>query len=100
MRKMFVVVLMFVLGNAAQASSTLRVGSQVLVAGDSQERVVELLGRPSSKTHPHRARHSRRSVQVLERTDGGERWRYRSDGHITVVTIVDGRVVDIDDRKL
>ncbi|MGB3462724.1 MAG: hypothetical protein WBA33_12250 [Rhodanobacter lindaniclasticus] len=100
MRKMFVVVLMFVLGNVAQASSTLRVGSQVLVAGDSQERVVELLGRPSAKTHPHRARHSRRSVQVLERTDGGERWRYRRDGHITVVTIVDGRVVDIDDRKL
>jgi len=39
-------------------------------------------------------------VQVLERTDGGERWRYRREGHITVVTIVDGRVVDIDDRKL
>ena len=100
MRRILVVVLMFVLGSAAQASSTLRVGSQVLVAGDSQERVVELLGRPSSKTPPHHARHSRRGVQVLERTDGGERWRYRRDGHITVVTIVDGRVVDIDDRKL
>jgi len=100
MRKILIVVLGFALGTAAQASSTLRVGSQVLVAGDSQERVVELLGKPSSKVHPHRARHSRRRVQVLERTDGGERWRYRREGHITVVTIVDGRVVDIDDRKL
>jgi hypothetical protein len=100
MRKRFVVVLMFALGTAAQASSTLRVGNQVLVAGDSQERVVELLGKPSSKAHPRRARRGRGGVQVIERDAGGERWRYRRDGHITVVTIVDGRVEDIDDRKL
>jgi hypothetical protein len=102
MRKLFVVVLLFALGTAAQASSTLRVGSQVLVAGDSQERVIELLGKPSSKMHPRRARQprGRGGVQVIERDAGGERWRYRRDGHITVVTIVDGRVEEIDDRKL
>ena len=100
MHRTLIVVVLLALGAAAQASSTLRVGSQVLVAGDSQERVVELLGKPSAKMHPRRARHPRRGVQVLERTDGGERWRYRRDGHITVVTIVDGRVADIDDRKL
>jgi hypothetical protein len=103
MRKMFVVVLLCAVGAAAQASSTLRVGSQVLVAGDSRERVVELLGKPSAKMHPRRARRTggrRGGLQVIERDAGGERWRYRREGHVTVVTIVDGRVVDIDDRKL
>ncbi|CAM5570268.1 DUF2845 domain-containing protein [Rhodanobacter lindaniclasticus] len=100
MRKMFFVVLLFTLAAAAQASSTLRVGSQVLVAGDSRERVIELLGKPSSKLHPRKSRGHRRGVQVIDRNTGGERWRYRRDGHVTVVTIVDGRVTDIDDRKL
>ncbi len=42
------VVALFAFSAAVQASSTLRVGSQVLTAGDSRERVVELLGKPTS----------------------------------------------------
>ncbi|HXD38046.1 MAG TPA: DUF2845 domain-containing protein [Rhodanobacter sp.] len=100
--RMCLVIVLFVFTAAAAASSTLRVGSQVLTAGDSQERVVELLGRPSSKMHRRRPAHrgSRGGVRVIDKYQGGERWRYRRDGHVTVVTIVDGRVADIEDRKL
>ena len=97
------IVALFVFSAAAHASSTLRVGNQVLVAGDSQERVTELLGRPSSKSHRHSKHHrSRRrgGVRVIENNQGGVQWRYRRDGHVTVVTIVDGRVTRIDDRLL
>ena len=88
---------------AAQASSTLRVGSQVLVAGDSSERVTALLGRPSSKVHRRskRARAAGRGgVRVLDNHAGGEQWRYRRGGRVTVVTIIEGRVIDIEDRRI
>jgi len=78
------VVALFAFSAAVQASSTLRVGSQVLTAGDSRERVVELLGNPTSKSHAHKPR------------SHGSR---RGD-HVTVVTIVDGRVSEIEDRRL
>ena len=101
--RMCLIVAMFVFSAAVHASSTLRVGSQVLTAGDSQERVTELLGKPSSKTHKRRAstRRSRRgSVRTLDSHQAGEQWRYRHDGHVTVVTIVDGRVAEIEDHRL
>lgn len=97
------IVALFAFSAAVQASSTLRVGSQVLTAGDSRERVVELLGKPSSKSHKH-ASHSNSShhggVRVVSNDQGGEQWRYRRDGHVTVVTMVDGRVSDIEDDRL
>lgn len=100
--RMCLIVALFVFSAAVQASSTLRVGNQVLTAGDSRERVTELLGKPSSKSHRRpRARGSRRgSVRVIDNNQGGEQWRYRRDGHVTVVTIVDGRVTEIEDRRL
>ncbi len=91
------------LSAAVQASSTLRVGNRVLTAGDSRERVVDLLGKPSSKTRVRKTASggSRRgAVRVVERTQGGERWRYRRGDHVTVVTIVDGRVIEIEDRRI
>lgn len=97
------VIAMLAFSAAVQASSTLRVGSQVLTAGDSQERVTELLGKPSARSHKRssRSRGSRRGgVRVLSDEQGGEQWRYRRGGHVTVVTIVDGRVTDIEDRRL
>ena len=100
------IVALFVFSAAVQASATLRVGNQVLTAGDSRERVTELLGKPSSKSHKHSTRgHSSRSsrrggVRVSSNDQGGEQWHYRRDGHVTVVTIVDGRVSDIEDERL
>ncbi len=101
--RMCLVVALFVFSAVVQASSTLRVGNQVLTAGDSRERVTELLGKPSSKSHKRSSRShgSRRGgVRVLERNQGGEQWRYRRGDHVTVVTLVDGRVTDIEDHRL
>jgi hypothetical protein len=99
------IVALLVFATAAQASATLRVGNRVLSAGDSAERATELLGKPSSKSH-RRSSHSgggkrSRGTRVVNKNDQpAEQWRYRHDGHVTVVTIVDGRVTDIDDRRL
>ena len=99
----YLIIALFVFSAAVQASSTLRVGNQVLSAGDSRERVVELLGKPSSKSHRRRPRSSgsrRGGVRVIDSHQGGEQWRYRRDGHLTVVTLVDDRVTEIEDRPL
>ena len=37
---------------------------------------------------------------TVVRNEGGEQWRYRRDGHVTVVTLVDGRVTEIEDDRL
>ena len=92
---------------AASASSTLRVGSEVLTAGDSRARVTELLGKPSSKSRQRGARGShsrgrgrRGGVQVITRDCGGsELWHYLRDGQAITVTLVDGKVSSIDERQ-
>lgn len=89
---------LFALSLPAQASSTLRVGSHVLVAGDSTARAVELLGKPSHKSH-HRARRSGRRGGVMIATPASEQWQYRRGDHTTILTIVDGQVTNIDDRR-
>ena len=101
--RMCLVVALFVFSATVHASSTLRVGSQVLTAGDSRERVTELLGKPTSKSHRRRARTSgsrRGGVRVIDHNQGAQQWHYRRDGHVTVVTIIDGRVTEIEDRRL
>ena len=60
----FAFLVLLALPISAHPSSTLRVGSQVLTAGDSSERVTALLGRPSSKSH-------RRSKRARGRRDCG-----------------------------
>ncbi|MEO8748466.1 MAG: DUF2845 domain-containing protein [Rhodanobacter sp.] len=89
-------------GGAALASATLRVGDQVLTTGDSATRVTELLGKPSRKSRPRSTRSGSRSrgrVRVIAGDEGGERWQYRRGDHVTTITIVDGRVGDIEDRR-
>ena len=98
--RMSLIATIFVISAAAHASSTLRVGNRVLTAGDSQERVTDLLGKPTSRSHKRSARHQRGRVRVLSSTEGGELWRYRRNGHVIVVTLVNGRVKDIDDSRL
>ncbi len=100
--RMGLIVALFVFSVAVHASSTLRVGNQVLTSGDSRERVVELLGKPTSKSHrrrPHTGSSRRGGVRVIDKNQGAEQWHYRRDGHVTVVTLVDGRVTGIDDRR-
>lgn len=82
---------------AAQASSTLRVGSQVLTAGDSAARVTTLLGKPSYKSHRNRSKRHGRYGATGSRA---ELWQYRRGNKVTTVTLVDGRVTDIEESRL
>lgn len=85
----YLVVSLLSLSLAANASSTLRVGSEVLTVGDSAVRVMQLMGTPDFK-------------EPVESDFGGyrgERWQYqRDDGRIVIVTIISGKVSDIQDR--
>lgn len=36
----------------------------------------------------------------MDKHQGGEQWRYRRGDHVTVVTLVDGRVSEIEDHRL
>lgn len=100
------IVALLVFSATVQASSTLRVGNQVLVVGDSAIRVTELLGKPLYKSRGHGSRkgnsrkssHGRRSPVVAKET-GGEKWQYRRGDHVTIVTLVDGKVSDIEDER-
>jgi hypothetical protein len=91
----------------ASASDTLRVGSRVLVVGDSAATVTALLGKPSHKSHhnvprtaPRRgSRRGKRARTTAGDTARGEQWQYRRDGRVIVVTLVDGRVSSIDERS-
>jgi len=86
---------LWLLAFAAAASDTLRVGSRLLVAGDSAAQVRELLGRPTRVAH-HRARHHGRGVVVV--TPASESWIYRDGEREITVTLVDGEVADIEQR--
>ena len=83
------VVLLLSLSLAAHAGSTLRDGSEVLTVGDSAVRVMQLLGKPEF-TEP---------VENEFGAHQGERWQYKRDGgHSVTVTILNGKVSDVDDR--
>lgn len=84
---------LWLLAFSAAASDTLRVGSRLLVAGDSAAQVRELLGRPDRVAH-HRARRHGRGVAVL--MPASESWVYRRDGREITVTMVDGEVAEIE----
>ncbi|GAB3780552.1 DUF2845 domain-containing protein [Dyella agri] len=85
------------------ASDSLRVGNRVLVVGDSAATVTALLGKPTHKSHSSAARGSgrgsKRGRTARGNTAHGEQWQYRRRGRVIVVTLVAGRVSDIDDRS-
>lgn len=87
----------------AFASDSLRVGNRVLVVGDSAATVSALLGKPTHKSHQGASRSSSRRGRRVHGVSGngtrGEQWQYRRDGRVIVVTLVDGRVSDIDERS-
>lgn len=101
---------LFVFSAAVQASSSLRVGNQLLVVGDSAVRVTELLGKPSYKSRGHASRSGgsrssshkggrRRATSATAKKTDGEKWQYRRGDHVTIVTLVDGRVSKIEDER-
>lgn len=107
------IIALFVFSAAVQASSSLRVGSQVLGIGDSAVRVTELLGKPSYKSRGHGSRNGSshgsthksgrgrrsRATTATTKEAAGEKWQYRRGDHVTIVTLVDGKVSDIEDER-
>jgi hypothetical protein len=97
--------LLLACATGASASDSLRVGNRLLMVGDSAVTVTELLGKPSHKSHHNASRgasSNRRGKRTRTATAGqasGEQWQYRRDGRVIVVTLVDGRVSDIDERS-
>lgn len=81
----------------AATSDTLRVGNRVLVVGDSAATVIELLGKPSHTSHRKVAHGGKGSSHRGKRTRAGKQWQYRREGRLIVVTLVNGRVSDIDE---
>jgi hypothetical protein len=83
-------------------TSTLRVGSQVLVVGDSAAKVIDLLGKPTHKTHEKGSSRSRTGSGKKGRKTGatntsGEQGQYRHGNRFVTVIVVDGRVSAIRD---
>jgi hypothetical protein len=107
MRRPGVLVLLLLAFAAHAGSSTLRVGSQVLTVGDPASRVVELLGKPSYKSHKKAAsssgkvrggkKSSRRKTPSV-RDAGGEQWQYRRGNRVTTIIIADGKVIGFEDH--
>jgi hypothetical protein len=71
------------------AAATLRVGQQVLSVGDTASKVSTLLGKPDFKE----------PVQNKFGAYLGERWQYnREQDRVVTVTLISGKVADIEDR--
>lgn len=94
---------LLIISFSAHALQSLRVGSQVLVVGDSAARVRALLGEPSVRAKAlgssQRTKKNAR-VKSSKRTgakDQGEKWQYQRDGHFTTFTMVGGKIVHIED---
>lgn len=88
MRRYPFAIALLALSFAAHAGSTLRVGSQVLTVGDSATHALELLGTPAYKE----------PVENEYGAHRGERWQYQRGSHVVTVTIIAGKVGEIEDR--
>jgi hypothetical protein len=104
------VLALLVFSAAAQASSSYRVGNELLTAGDSAARATELLGTPSYQSRrmdSHRSDGSSdcgrgdcsRDARIAMGVANVEQWQYLRDDRVVIVKIVNGKVVDIDDRR-
>lgn len=87
---------------AQAGSGTLRVGSQVLVVGDSATRAIELLGKPTYKSRGkgssgRRASSGRKHRGGRAAEPPGEHWQYRQGNRIVTIVVVDGRISAIRD---
>lgn len=90
---------------SANALQSIRVGSQVLVVGDSAARVKALLGEPSvrakaspsSKGKKHKAGQASSAKNQGHAKAKGEQWQYEREGRITIFTVVGGKIAHIED---
>jgi hypothetical protein len=105
MRRYFAIALLF-FGCNGYAMESIRVGSQLIVVGDSSAKVKEMLGNPSSRSKSagksagskKGSGHSKGGVKVQSNDKTkGEMWLYRRNGHTITFIMADGKVTHIDD---
>jgi hypothetical protein len=109
MRRHVFFIVLLLCSAGAHALESLRVGSQLLVVGDSSAKVKALMGKPDIQA-PRDATKSKASRKSSSQSAGkgkpqqakekGEKWQYRRDGHITIFTVANGKVVHIEDHAL
>lgn len=106
MRRYVLFVILLVCSIGAHALESFRVGSRLLVVGDSAAKVKELMGNPSvttkaaSEKRSGKTKRSSRSVskhQPQQAREKGEKWQYQHDGHTTIFTMANGKIVHIED---
>lgn len=89
MRRLWLIPLL-ALSLGVHANDTLRVGQQVLTVRDPVTHVIDLLGTPVYK-------------EPLQNKFGayvGERWQYRREsGRVVTVTIIGGKVANIEESQ-
>jgi hypothetical protein len=74
------------------AETSLRVGSKVLTIGDSAVRVLQLMGEPAVRAFWQSQSGGLPNNQLAS----GEQWQYGQDGKTVIITIVGGRVANIE----
>lgn len=84
------IISLLLLSLSTHANDTLRVGQQVLTVGDTATHAIDLLGTPVYKE----------PVQNEYGAYLGERWQYKRDNdRIVIVTIIGGKVANIEERQ-
>lgn len=105
-RHLYLAFALSILCSPAQALQSLRVGEHVLAVGDSAARVKALLGEPTARSTAAAAGKSRVRKNAPKGAGNGsekkakangERWQYQRNGRVTTVTIVNGKVAQIQD---
>jgi hypothetical protein len=85
--------LVFVLTSTlAYAETSLRVGSKVLTIGDTAVRVQQLMGEPTMRAFLPAVVSALPNNQL----SAGEQWQYAQEGKTIIITVVGGRVTNIE----
>lgn len=89
MRNFVIALLLAIVSAPAIAGETIAFGNRVLTTGDSTGRIMEVAGSPD------------RVVQLENRFGAatGERWEYYQGGKTIVLTIVNSRLVRIEEIR-
>ncbi|MFC4525110.1 DUF2845 domain-containing protein [Dyella halodurans] len=74
------------------AATSLRVGSKVLIIGDSAARVLQLMGEPQVRAFKQLQTGGLPSNQLAV----GEEWQYLQEGKTIIITVAGGRVVNFE----
>jgi hypothetical protein len=88
----YLLLLLLLASMTLHAASSLRVGSKVLIIGDSAARVLQLMGEPSIRAFKQLQTGALPSNQLAT----GEEWQYLQEGRTIIITVAGGRVVNFE----